>query len=162
MYTRPVKLPSIRQARVSDLTAIARVHAASVRGLCAGHYRAQEIEEWLAPSPGLYARMLKSSTVFVAERSGEVVGFAAVRLATREVRAMYVTPGAAGKGIGLRLMLRLERVARALGIRELRLVATLNAVGFYERLGWRRAPDDDSRPRRRRCVAMRKRLRASG
>lgn len=153
-----MKPPSIRLARTSDIPAIARVHAASVRGLCARHYRREDIDQWLAPGPGLYARMLKSATVFVAERAGEVVGFAAVRLATREVRALYVTPGAAGGGLGQRLLLRLERVARALGIRELRLSATLNAVGFYERLGWRREPEEAGTVRRRRCVAMRKRL----
>lgn len=156
MYTHPVRAPSIRLARPSDLAAIARVHAASVRGLCAAHYPPQAIEQWLAPSPGLYVRMLRSSTVYVAERSGVVVAFAAVRLATREVRAVYVAPDEAGGGLGQRLLLRLERVARALGIHELRLAATLNAVGFYERHGWRRDPRPS--PARQRCVAMRKRL----
>ena len=158
MYTHEVRAPSIRLARPADLAAIATVHAASVRALCAGHYPPQAIEQWLAPSPGLYDRLLRSSTVYVAERAGRVLAFAAVRLATREVRAMYVSPGATGDGLGLRLMLRLERVARALGIAELRLSATLNAVGFYERLGWRRDPvRADKRPAQR-CVAMRKRL----
>lgn len=158
MYTQAVRAPSIRLARPSDLAAIASVHAASVRGLCAAHYPPQAIEQWLAPSPGLYVRMLRSSTVYVAERSREVVGFAAVRLATREVRAVYVRPGAAGRGLGQRLLARLERVARAVGIRELRLVATLNAVGFYERLGWRRDARPSPSPSPQRCVAMRKRL----
>jgi GNAT superfamily N-acetyltransferase len=159
VYTHAVRAPSIRLARPADLAAIATVHAASVRALCAGHYSPQAIEQWLAPSPGLYDRMLRSSTVYVAERAGQVVAFAAVRLATREVRAMYVSPGATGGGLGLRLMQRLERVARAFGAAELRLSATLNAVGFYERLGWRRdARDTGTRPPQR-CVAMRKRLR---
>jgi putative acetyltransferase len=153
-----VKPPSIRLARASDVAAIATVHAASVRGLCARHYRRREIEQWLAPNPGLYARMLRTSTVFVAEASGQVVGFAAVRLASREVRALYIVPGAAGGGLGLRLMLRIERMARAYGLRELHLSATLNAVAFYERLGWRRDPHDDTASPERRCVSMRKRL----
>nr|WP_263429321.1 GNAT family N-acetyltransferase [Nannocystis pusilla] len=134
------------------------VHAASVRALCAGHYSPQTIEQWLAPSPGLYDRMLRSSTVYVAERAGRVVAFAAVRLATREVRAMYVSPGVTGGGLGLRLMRRVERVARAVGIAELRLAATLNAVGFYERLGWRRDSARGGKRPAQRCVPMRKRL----
>lgn len=159
MYTRGVVSPSIRLAKAADLPGIARVHAASVRGLCAGHYRRGEIDAWLAPGPGLYARLLKSSTVFVAEMAGEVVGFAAVRLATREVPALYVAPSAAGAGLGLRLLRRVERVARAVGIRELRLSATLNAVAFYERSGWRREAEAVG-GRGHRCVPMRKRLRA--
>lgn len=129
-----------------------------MRALCAGHYSQQAIEQWLAPSPGLYDRLLRSSTVYVAERAGRVLAFAAVRLATREVRAMYVSPGATGDGLGLRLMRRMERVARALGIAELRLSATLNAVGFYERMGWRREPVRAGKRPAPRCVAMRKRL----
>ncbi|WAS98314.1 GNAT family N-acetyltransferase [Nannocystis punicea] len=153
-----MRAPSIRLARPADLAAIATVHAASVRQLCAGHYPPQAIDQWLAPSPGLYARMLRSSTVYVAERGGQVVAFAAVRLATREVRALYVSPGAAGGGLGLRLMRRLERVARAFGMVELRLWATLNAVGFYERLGWRRDVRQSGKRPPHRCVPMRKRL----
>ncbi|MBZ5709085.1 GNAT family N-acetyltransferase [Nannocystis pusilla] len=153
-----MRAPSIRLARSADLAAIAMVHAASVRALCAGHYSPQTIEQWLAPSPGLYDRMLRSSTVYVAERAGRVVAFAAVRLATREVRAMYVSPGVTGGGLGLRLMRRVERVARAVGIAELRLAATLNAVGFYERLGWRRDSARGGKRPAQRCVPMRKRL----
>lgn len=150
--------PSIRLAKACDLASIARVHAASVRGLCARDYSRPEIEQWLAPNPGLYGRLLRSSTVFVAERAGQVLAFAAVRLATREVRAMYVAPAAAGQGLGVRLMQRVERVARAFGLRELRLAATLNAVEFYERLGWRRDRRAAACPRGSRCVAMRRRL----
>jgi putative acetyltransferase len=161
VYTHPVNAPSIRLARASDLVPIAEVHVASIRGLCARHYPRTVIEQWLSPGPGLYERLLRSSTVFVAERAGEVVGFAAVRLATHEVRAVYVMPGAAGGGLGLRLMQRLERIARAVGLRELRLAATLNAVPFYEHLGWRRHGDEDLVRSGGRCVPMRKRLRRS-
>lgn len=153
-----MRAPSIRLARPADLAAIATVHTASVRHLCAGHYSPQAIDQWLAPNSGLYERMLRSSTVFVAERAGEVVAFAAVRLATREVRALYVRPDAKGGGLGLRLMQRLERVARAFGMVELRLWATLNAVGFYERLGWRRDARQGGKRPPQRCVAMRKRV----
>lgn len=148
---------SIRLARPSDLGAIARVHEASVRELCRGHYEPREIAEWLTPNPGMFVRLLRHSTVFVATRGGVVLGFAAVTIGRRELRAIYVDPCAAGGGVGVRLLARAERVARALGVRELHLAATLNAVGFYERCGWTR-DEKGAVPRDRRCVAMRKRL----
>lgn len=157
LYTHRVVRTSIRLARPTDLGAIARVHEASVRELCRGHYEPREIAEWLAPNPGMFVRLLRQATVYVATRGGAVVGFAAVAVARREIRAVYVDPGAAGGGLGVRLLQRAERVARALGVRELRLAATLNAVGFYERCGWIR-DEAGAIPRSRRCVPMRKRL----
>jgi GNAT superfamily N-acetyltransferase len=161
LYTHPVARTSIRLARPGDLGSIARVHAASIRELCRGHYEARELAEWLAPNPGMFVRLLRHATVFVATRAAEVVGFAAVAVHRREIRAVYVDPSAAGGGLGVRLLQRAERVARALGVRELHLAATLNAVGFYERCGWTR-DESGAAPPGRRCVPMRKRLGSGG
>lgn len=152
---------SIRLANAGDLAAMARVHLASVRVLCSGHYGREEIERWTTVDPGLYARLLRSATVYVAARSGVVVGFAALSVARREIRAVYVDPAAAGGGVGGRLLTRLERLARALGVRELHLAATLNAVAFYERHGWAL---DEAHPAlaNHRCVPMYKRLAGVG
>lgn len=148
---------SIRLARPGDLGAIARVHAAAIRELCREHYEPREIADWLAPNPGMFVRLLRHATVFVAIHDGDVVGFAAVAVGRREVRAVYVDPCAAGGGLGGRLLQRAERIARALGVRELHLAATLNAVGFYERQGWTR-DETGKPPPGRRCVPMKKRL----
>lgn len=148
---------SIRLAGSTDLAAIARVHAASVRALCSAAYRDEQLETWVHAGPGLYRRLLGSATVYVATVSRAVVGFAAVSAARREVRALYVDPAFVGLGLGARLLLRVEQVARALGLREIRLAATLNAVHFYERCGWSR---DARAPVRADslCLPMRKRL----
>lgn len=148
---------SIRLARSGDLGAIARVHAAAIRELCRGHYEPREIDDWLAPNPGMFVRLLRHATVFVATCDGDVVGFSAVAVGRGEVRAVYVDPCAGGGGLGGRLLQRAERVARALGVRELHLAATLNAVGFYERHGWTR-DEGGTVPAGRRCVPMRKKL----
>lgn len=152
---------SIRLAKTGDLAALARVHQTSVRSLCGGHYERREIEQWTAVDPGLYARLLRESTVFVATRAGAIVGFASVSIARREVRAIYVAPASAGGGVGGRLLQRVERLARALGVRELHLVATLNAVSFYERHGWT-IDEAYPRPSSYRCVPMCKRIVVSG
>ncbi len=127
---------SIRLARAADQEAIARVHVTSTRTLCARAYRPAELARWLSVDPGLYRRLLETTTVFVATQRREVVGFVAVSLAGREIRALYVDPRCAGQGVGAQLLGRAERSARAFGLREICLAATLNAVTFYKRYGW--------------------------
>lgn len=136
---------------------MAQVHQTSVRGLCKEHYDRAEIERWTAVDPGLYARLMRDTTVFVATRAGVIVGFAAVSIARREIRAIYVAPAAAGGGIGGLLLKRVERLARALGVRELHLAATLNAVTFYEREGWS-LDEGYPVPSTHRCVPMCKKI----
>ncbi|MBL9100503.1 MAG: GNAT family N-acetyltransferase [Myxococcales bacterium] len=128
---------TIRLAKACDIPALARVHVAAVRALCRKHYRTQELSRWVDQGPGLYAGLVRSATVMVAELDGVVVGFAAASLAKGYVRAVYVAPGHAGAGIGGRLLARIERAARVLGVRRLRLEATLNAEAFYTRAGYR-------------------------
>lgn len=128
---------SIRLARASDVPELARVHVAAVRALCRSHYRTQELARWIEQGPGLYAGLVRTATVVVAELDGAVVGFAAASLAKGYLRALYVAPGHAGMGIGGRLLARIERSARVFGVRRLRLDATLNAAPFYARVGYR-------------------------
>ena len=50
---------------------------------------------------------------------------------------VFVHPVTQGQGIGTRLMEAVESAARARAERRLMLYASLNAVAFYERNGWR-------------------------
>jgi putative acetyltransferase len=128
---------SIRLARASDIPALARVHVAAVRAMCRSHYRSHELARWVAQGPALYTGLVRTATVVVAEKNGVVVGFAGASLAHGYVRAVYVAPGHAGSGIGGRLLARIERSARAFGVRRLTVDATLNAETFYTRAGYR-------------------------
>lgn len=87
----------------------------------------------------------------VAEVDGRVAGFGDVTGvdpndydvvaeeradATGEVRAVYVHPDFARRGVGSALLAELERRARDRGFETLVLTASLNAVPFYERRGY--------------------------
>jgi N-acetylglutamate synthase-like GNAT family acetyltransferase len=61
------------------------------------------------------------------------------------INATCVRPDAARRGIGRTLVAVMEAAARASGATEVRLNATLNAVGFYETLGYSRAGDASNR-----------------
>ena len=73
----------------------------------------------------------------VAVRSHVPVGFGSLR-AGGEVAGIYVDPEAQGSGAGRLLLGAIEHLAKSRGVGMLALEATLNAVGFYERMGFQR------------------------
>ena len=77
---------------------------------------------------------------FVAERDGRVVGV--LTTTTYEglafLGAVIVAPELRGKGVGKEMMEAALAHLRATGVRTVRLNAYLNAIPFYERLGFRR------------------------
>ena len=71
----------------------------------------------------------------VAELDGELVGIGALVLADSELRACYVVPAAARKGVGSALVAEIERIARQHGLTHLELLSSLTAEPFYRALG---------------------------
>jgi GNAT superfamily N-acetyltransferase len=129
----------IRRGRLSDAGAVSRIMRASIRGLSRGTYGAATLSRWssLPPLYHAWAMTAGGETYLVAERRGRIEGYAALRRG--EVTAVFVRPGAAGRGTGLALLRAVERLARRRGVRALLARAARGAVGFYERAGFRRA-----------------------
>jgi N-acetylglutamate synthase-like GNAT family acetyltransferase len=128
---------NIRRARREDCPTIADVHAAAVGGIRTALYTPEEIRAWAVPKkPESYEESIVSKEFFVAEEGGTIVGFGVLNRESAEIEAVYVSPGAGRRGIGLEILRKLEERARAGGIGVLRLNASLNAVPFYERAGY--------------------------
>ena len=64
------------------------------------------------------------------------MGFGVLNQENAVVEAVYVSPGVGRRGIGREVLRKLEERASALGLRVLRLNASLNAVPFYEKAGY--------------------------
>lgn len=128
----------VRRATPEDAEQITSVHVASIRTLCAKDYSQEQIDAWAGwKSPEKYQRAMAAGEIFVvAEYSTQVVGFAS--LLGDEVRAVYVHPDHAGKGVGSKLLDAIEADARSSGVATLRLTSTLTSVGFYESRGYQR------------------------
>ena len=83
-----------------------------------------------------------SGAFLVARADDAVLGCAGLRLVGEgvgEVKRVFVTPPARGTGLGTRLMLELEVVARRLDVRILRLDTRhdlVEARGLYASLGY--------------------------
>jgi len=126
---------TVRRAAPKDAQAVDALHKASVRALCAKVYSTRQIEAWLGGrSPADYCRaMIAGETMLVAERGGQVVGFAWVK--EEMLVGLYVDP-VRGRGAGPTLLRSAEQHVRDEGAAILSLQATLNAVAFYQRHGF--------------------------
>ena len=128
---------NIRRARQEDCETIMSVHVAAVTGIHTDLYTPEEIQSWAAPKkPESYKESINNKEFFVADDNGVLLGFGVLNRDSAEVEAVYVSPSAGRRGIGLELLRQLEKSATALGLHVLRLNASLNAVPFYEKAGY--------------------------
>jgi len=132
---------TVREMRPADARAFLEVHHAAVRGIAVKDYPAAVIEAW-APLPitdehvvGVLANPDREYRL-IAELGSRVVGIGALVLASAELRACYVEPGADRKGIGSIIVLEIERIARQHGLKTLDLDASVTAEQFYASHGY--------------------------
>lgn len=116
---------------------IGSVHAAAVEGISTAQYTLEELQAWAVPrKPESYEELIRNREFYVAEADGVIVGFGVLNQVSAVVEAVYVSPGVGRRGIGQEVLRKLEERASALGLKVLRLNASLNAVQFYERAGY--------------------------
>jgi GNAT superfamily N-acetyltransferase len=148
----------LRIATQADIPALNALIARSARGLSQADYRPEQVEGALRGAFGVDTQLLRDATYFVAEAAGVPVGcggwsFRATlfgsdarggRDATRldpatdaaRIRAFFVDPGFARRGIASQLLERCEQEARAHGFRTAELMGTLPGVKFYSVRGY--------------------------
>ncbi|MEP6670546.1 MAG: GNAT family N-acetyltransferase [Chthoniobacter sp.] len=149
---------SIRLARETDIPALERLIPLSVRGLQAATYSAAQMEAALGPVFGVDRQLIRDGTYFVVEGRGEVVAcggwsrrkavFGGDRERSGEdamldptgdparVRAFFVHPDYARRGLGRLILTRCEEAIRAAGFREAMMVATLAGEPLYAAFGY--------------------------
>lgn len=132
----------VRRAGLEDIAGINAARQRSIREVCASHYTETQTTAWSRPidASELAVRM-KKDAYWVVTMSGRVEGFATLILSAEdemvaEIKGLYLTPTATGRGLGKRLMTGVERQTLENKRRILRLKSTLNAVPFYESRGF--------------------------
>ncbi|MDQ3803606.1 MAG: GNAT family N-acetyltransferase [Acidobacteriota bacterium] len=148
----------IRKAKLDDRPALEEMIAASARALSREDYSERQIEAAISAVYGVDTDLILDGTYFVAESRGALVGcggwskrrtlFGGDRYAKRDaseldpgseparIRAFFVHPGHARKGIGRAILAACESAARAYGFRSLELMATLPGLKLYEACGY--------------------------
>jgi len=153
----------VRPARPADADAFRATLAAAIEAFGPEAYDEREVAAWLPSDddPVLDGIEEPGQVVVVAEREETVAGVGRLDAEDGEVIAVYVHPDHARRGVGSTLLAHLEGHARAAGLSELTLVASLNAVDFYERTGYERVgavSHETSGGVELDCVEMRKSL----
>lgn len=152
---------TIRLATPTDIPALEPLIEASVRGLQTRDYTAVEIEGALASVFGVDTQLIADGTYFVAQATEErvIAGcggwskrrtlFGADHWTHREdelldpatdaakIRAFFVHPDWARRGVGTAILDACEAAAIAAGFTRLEMGATLTGVPFYAARGYR-------------------------
>src|SRR5688572_3245792 len=114
----------VRAMHPGDVPRYLQIHSRSVRVLVAGHYSPDVIEAWTGPltEEGFLANP-HGEIRLIADLDGQAVGFGALVLSPPELRACYVMPDAARKGIGTALVREIDRIAMENGVTRLTLLS---------------------------------------
>jgi GNAT superfamily N-acetyltransferase len=148
----------IRLATTDDRETIRELIAESARQLSRDHYNDAQIEAAIATVFGVDSDLIEDGTYFVAESSEVLIGcggwsrrktlFGGDQYAAREagyldpqsepakIRAFFIHPAHARRGIARAILARCETEAAAHGFRALELMATLPGIAFYQSCGF--------------------------
>lgn len=148
----------LRRATIADVPLLQRLIGESVRGLSSNDYTGAQIEAALGSAFGVDSALIRDGTYFVAEAQGEIVGcggwsrrktlFGGDQQAGRQeefldplsdsarIRAFFVRPDWARRGIGHALLERCESEAAANAFTAAELMATLPGYRLYRARGY--------------------------
>jgi putative acetyltransferase len=133
-------LVSVRPLRSDEARVFLDVHGRAIRGLAAQHYSPEVIAAWAGTITDeriqSFLKNPQNEIRLIAELDGQPVGLGVVVINNSELRACYVVPEAARKGVGSAVVREIERIARQHGLSRLDLDASVNAEPFYASLGY--------------------------
>jgi GNAT superfamily N-acetyltransferase len=130
-------LPDLRTATFADsgpvsalIASLAPLFYASPDGAGADRFREATTPEALA------SLIIRPQMIYlVSEEKGVICGAVAIR-ERRHLLHLFVAPAFQRRGIGQQLWTVAREVARACGAREFTVNASLNAVAFYQKMGF--------------------------
>src|SRR5215213_9236772 len=148
----------IRQATLDDRAAIGELIVQSARALSRKDYSDEQIEAAVETVFGVDTSLILDGTYFVAESDGRLIGcggwskrktlFGGDQFASRDaseldpetepakIRAFFIHPECARKGIARAILSRCEVEARACGFRYVELMSTLPGLKLYRACGY--------------------------
>ena len=151
---------SLRLAREGDIPKLEALIERSVRELQATHYTTAQMDGALGSVFGVDRQLIRDETYFVVEQEDAIIAcggwskreslFGSDAARAREdalldpdsqparIRAFFVHPQQARRGLGRAILLACEEAIRKAGFRTIALVATLPGMAFYEAFGYKR------------------------
>lgn len=154
----------IRSARTDDIPVLQSLIDASVRGLQTGDYTPHQIDRALATVYGVDTQLIADGTYFAVEArrvadapwtiaacggwsnrktlfggdhyTGREDSLLDPRVDAAKIRAFFVHPDWARRGLGSLILQACENAARSAGFTRLEMGATLTGVPFYHAKGY--------------------------
>jgi GNAT superfamily N-acetyltransferase len=149
---------TIRKATLEDIPVLEVLIAESVRTLQAGYYTPAQLEGALSAVYGVDTQLIRDGTYFAAEVESVIVGCGGwSRRKTlyggdhgpqkddtgldpsrdaAKIRAFFIHPAWARRGIGSRILEACESAAVAQGFSRFELASTLSGVAMYQARGF--------------------------
>lgn len=129
----------IKKARFDDVEDLCAVQAAAIEAFGPSDYSENEINAWVGniDIPHVLETMQnEDAEIFVARCTDNflVLGFCAIK--EDQITDIYVDPEYANQGIGSVLLRKAEWHIRKNGNKSVRLLSTINSIGFYEENGY--------------------------
>lgn len=148
----------IRLAHLDDVPSLNALIVESADALSRGFYRPDEIDALITHVFGVDTQLIRDGTYFVIEQESTLVacgGWSARRTLfggdqakaladprldpaseAARIRAFFVHPSVARRGLGRRLLVHCEAAAVAAGFRRAELMATLPGEPLYRAVGY--------------------------
>jgi GNAT superfamily N-acetyltransferase len=149
----------IRLARQEDITALASLIQESARTLQATYYTSEQIEGALGTVFGVDSQLIQDETYFIAENRHQIIGCGGwskrktlyggdqgkkaeedqlldPNFDSAKIRAFFVHPEWARRGIGSQIMEQCEAAALEAGFKTIEIIATLAGEPLYRRFGY--------------------------
>ena len=143
---------------LDDVPVLRNLIAESARGLRADYYTSEQVEAALGTALGVDTQLIRDGTYFVIEADGRIVAcggwsrrktlFGSDHVSGKDdgwldpahdparIRAFFVHPAWARRGLGSRLMKACEKAAQEAGFSRLELASTLPGVPLYRAHGF--------------------------
>jgi GNAT superfamily N-acetyltransferase len=147
-----------RLAVDGDVPAIEALIPVSVRGLQAPYYSAAQMEAAIGPVFGVDTQLIRDGTYFVVEHGGRVIGCGGwsrrsalcggdhgrggddpvldPQVDPARIRAFFVHPAWARRGVGRSIIEACEREIAMAGFRDIVIMSTLAGEPLYASLGY--------------------------
>ena len=127
----------IRKLTKADVSRVWAIRTQAILLGCCSHYNHETVSNWSsAPMPDGFADVLVHHGALVFEEQNQLLGFGFVDIGQSSLEALFVSPDCAGKGYGKLIASELLSIAANAGVKRLTLSSSLNAVKFYQRLGF--------------------------
>lgn len=152
---------ALRFAREEDIPKLDALIEQSVRELQSPYYSTAQMDGALGTVFGVDRQLIRDQTYFIIEQEGVLLacggwskreslfGSDAARATedalldprsqSARIRAFFVHPRQARRGLGRAILLACEEAIRAVHFRKIELVATLAGVDFYRAFGYNEA-----------------------